>query len=138
MLAQIGVFLVDAVASFFVDAVNEAPGVPKPLEPVDGRIVATATPLLTLRNAVDPEADPLASDFEVRNAEGAVVAHAESVRSGSLETSWTVPTPLAEDQAFTWSARAFDGKLFGDWCGPATFRVNAVLEPPTAPTPRAW
>jgi subtilase family serine protease/flagellar hook assembly protein FlgD len=124
-----------AVASFFVDAVDEAPGAPVPLEPVEGRTVATATPTLRLRNAADPERDPLTYDFEVRDASGSVVAHAEGVPSGSLETTWTVTTALAEDEAFTWLARAFDEELFGDWSGPAAFRVNAVLEPPTAPEP---
>jgi hypothetical protein len=125
-----------AVASFFVNAANEPPGAPVALDPVDGRTVGTATPTLRLRNAVDPESDALTYDVEVRSADGVVVASAAGVRSGQEETVWTVTTALGEDQAFTWSARASDGQLYGPWSAPAAFRVNAVAEPPTAPTPR--
>jgi len=123
------------LASFFVDTANEAPGAPVPLDPVDGRSVGSATPTLRLRNAVDPEQDPLAYDFEVRSADGAVVAAASGIPAGRDETTWTVEPPLPEDQRFTWSARASDGELFGPWSAPAAFRVNAVIEPPTAPVP---
>ena len=125
-----------ALASFFVNVANEAPGAPVPLDPVDGRTVGTATPTLRLRNAVDPEGDPLTYEIEVRDAGGAVVARADRVPSGADETTWAVTTALAEDQSFTWSARAADGELEGPWSAPATFHVDAVVEPPTAPVPR--
>ena len=124
------------LASFFVDSVNEAPGAPVPLDPVDGRVVSTATPTLRLRNAVDPEADLLVYEFEVRAADGTVVAAASGIPAGPDETTWPVEPALPEDQAFTWSARASDGELFGPWSAPARFRVDAVVEPPTAPVPR--
>ncbi len=123
------------LASFFVDSVNEAPGAPVPLDPVDERTVSTATPTLRLRNAVDPETDPLVYELEVRGADGAVVAAAFGIPAGLDETTWAVEPALAEDQAFTWSARASDGELFGPWSAPAAFRVDAVIEPPTAPLP---
>jgi subtilase family serine protease/Tol biopolymer transport system component/flagellar hook assembly protein FlgD/fibronectin type 3 domain-containing protein len=125
-----------AVVSFFVNAANEAPGAPVPLDPVDGRAVGTATPTLRLRNAVDPEGDPLTYEFEVRDAHDAVVASAAGIPSGPEETVWVVTPSLAEDQAFTWWARASDGALVGPWSARAAFRVNAVAEPPTAPIPR--
>jgi hypothetical protein len=124
-----------ALASFSVDAANEAPGAPVLLDPVDGRTVGTATPTLRLRNAVDPEGDPLTYEIEVRDASDAVVASPAGIPSGAGETAWTVTTPLAEDQDFTWTARASDGELFGPWSAPAAFRVDAVAEPPTAPVP---
>jgi subtilase family serine protease len=123
------------LASFFVDAANEAPGAPVLLDPVDGRTVGTATPTLRLRNAVDPEGDPLTYEIEVRDASDAVVAGPAGIAPGAGETAWTVTTPLAEDQDFTWTARASDGELFGPWSAPAAFRVDAVAEPPTAPVP---
>jgi hypothetical protein len=123
------------LASFFVDSVNEAPEAPLPLDPVDGRPVSTATPTLRLRNAVDPETDPLVYEFEVRRTDGTIVAAASGIPAGLDETTWTVEPPLPEDQTFTWSARASDGGLSGPWSAPAAFRVNAVIEPPTAPVP---
>ncbi|HEX9188751.1 MAG TPA: hypothetical protein VGB87_16845, partial [Vicinamibacteria bacterium] len=125
-----------ALASFFVDVANEAPGAPVPIDPVDHRTVGTPTPTLRLRNAVDPEDDALTYAFEVRDAEGAVAAAAAAVvPAGPGETAWTVDTLLAENQAFTWRARANDGALDGGWSEPAAFRVDAVAEPPTAPVP---
>lgn len=123
------------LASFFVDAANEAPGTPVPLDPVDGRTVGTAAPTLRLQNAVDPESDPLTYEIEVRDASGAVVAGATGIPSGVGETTWTVTTSLVEDQDFTWWARAGDGELTGPWSVRAAFRVDAVAEPPTAPVP---
>jgi hypothetical protein len=123
------------IASFFVNVANDPPGTPVPLDPVDGRVVGTPTPTLLLRNTTDPEGDPLTYELEVRDADGGIVAQSGPVPAGDEETSWTVPDPLAEDADFTWSARANDGDLFGPWSAPAAFRVNAVLEPPTAPVP---
>jgi CARDB/FlgD Ig-like domain/WD40-like Beta Propeller Repeat len=123
------------VADFFVNATNEAPGAPVLLDPVDGRTVGTATPTLTLRNAIDPDGDPLTYEIEVRDAAGDVVAAAIRIPAGMDETSWTVAPALAEDESFTWTARASDGHLDGPWSEPAAFRVDAVVEPPTAPVP---
>ena len=123
------------LASFFVNVANEPPAAPVPLDPVEGRTVGTATPTLRLRNAVDPEDDPLTYEIEVRDAADAVVVSATGIPSGLLETTWTVTQPLAENQAFTWWARASDGELQGPWSDRAAFRVDAVAEPPTAPVP---
>ena len=118
-----------------MNVANEAPGAPVPLDPVDGRTVGTDTPALLLRNAADPDGDALTYEIAVRDAAGAVVAAATGIASGADATAWTVTTALAENQAFTWSARASDAELQGPWSAPAAFRVDAVVEPPTAPVP---
>jgi hypothetical protein len=123
------------LASFLVNATNEAPTAPVPLDPVDGRTVGTATPTLRLRNAVDPEGDALTYELAVRNEANEVVAAASGIAAGATETEWLVAPALAENQSFTWSARASDGSLSGPWGGPAAFRVDAIAEPPTAPIP---
>jgi hypothetical protein len=123
------------VASFFVNVANDPPGTPVLLDPVDARVVGTATPTLLLRNTTDPEDDPLAYELEVRDASGAVVVRSPLVPAGVSETSWTVPDALAEDADFAWTARASDGDLFGPWSGSESFRVDAIQEPPTAPLP---
>ena len=101
---------------------------------MDGRTVATATPTLRLRNTTDLDRDVLTYEFEVTAADGTVVASTAGVAEGAGETSWTVPVPLTEDASFTWRARANDGEASGGWTTPASFRVNAVPAPPTAPT----
>jgi hypothetical protein len=123
------------LASFVVNEANEPPSAPVALDPVDGRTVGTDVPALVLRNAADPDGDALTYEIEVRDAAGEVVAAATGIPSGVDETAWTVTTALAENQAFTWSARASDGELRGPWSAPAAFRVDAVVEPPTAPVP---
>jgi subtilase family serine protease/flagellar hook assembly protein FlgD len=124
-----------AVESFFVNLANDPPGVPVLLDPVDDRTVGTSTPALRLRNTSDPDGDPLTYAFEVRNTAGNVVASVTGVPSTGLETTWTVLDPLAENESFAWRARASDGQAEGGWAGPATFRVNAVADPPTKPIP---
>jgi subtilase family serine protease/flagellar hook assembly protein FlgD len=123
------------VASFFVNVANEAPSAPVLLDPVDGRTVGTATPTLRLRNASDPESDPLTYEIVVYDAAGSIVTQATDVPAGDTETEWTVPVALEEDANFTWSARASDGELSGPWSAPTAFGVDAVVEPPTAPVP---
>lgn len=123
------------VAGFFVNVTNEAPTAPVAIDPVDGRAVGTATPTLRLRNAQDPEDDALSYEVVVRDAAGALVAESPLVPEGTDETTWLVSVSLTENERFTWSVRATDGDLYGPWSDAAGFRVNAVDEPPTAPTP---
>jgi hypothetical protein len=123
-----------AGARFFVNLADDPPAMPVPLDPVDGRIVETATPTLRLRNATDADGDSLVYDFLVVDAAGSTVASVESVPETPVETSWTVAVALAENGIFRWSARARDAESASEWTAPASFRVNAVAEPPTAPT----
>jgi hypothetical protein len=124
-----------AYASFFVSLGNDPPSAPVLLDPVDGVTVTTPTPVLRWRNATDPERDPLSYEVEVHDGAGRVVAAAASLAEGALETSWAVPTPLDENATFLWRVRARDASANGPWTAPATFHVNALREPPTAPRP---
>jgi subtilase family serine protease/fibronectin type 3 domain-containing protein len=123
-----------AGGTFFVNLANDPPGAPILVDPVDGRTVTTATPTLRLTNTTDADQDALTYEFEVRDAAGSVVATAAGVAEGAGETPWTVPVDLAEDASFTWAARAHDGEANGGWSAPASFRVDVVPSPPTAPT----
>ena len=124
-----------AIATFFENAGNELPGQPTLLDPVDGRTVAETMPELRLRNTTDPDLDTLTYDFQVRNANGTVVAATSGVPEGPTETTWRVTPALAEDADYTWVARASDGTAAGAWSTPTAFQVNAVVEPPSAPSP---
>jgi hypothetical protein len=124
-----------AGATFFVNLANDPPGVPVPLDPVDGRTVRTATPELRARNTTDRDSDALRYEFEVRDASGAVIASSPGVSEGLFETTWVVGVALPENGRFTWRVRASDGQAAGEWSAPAAFRVDAVAEPPTAPAP---
>jgi subtilase family serine protease/flagellar hook assembly protein FlgD len=123
-----------AGGTFFVNIANDPPGVPVLVDPVEGRTVTTATPTLRLTNTTDADQDALTYEFEVRDAAGFVVAAVAGLAEGASETPWTVPVDLAEDASFTWAARAYDGEANGGWSAPASFRVNVLPSPPTAPT----
>lgn len=122
-----------AGSSFFVNLANDPPGVPALLDPADGGIVTTYTPELRVRNAVDPDRDPLTYDFEVKDAGGAVVAAVSGVAETPLDTAWLVTPALLEDQVYTWAARASDGQAQSAWSAPWSFRVNVIPDPPGAP-----
>jgi subtilase family serine protease/Tol biopolymer transport system component/fibronectin type 3 domain-containing protein len=122
------------VESFFVNLANDPPGAPVVLAPGDGEVVTTGFPTLRLRNAVDVDRDVLTYEFTVWDAQGDVVASTAGVAETPVETAWTLPVPLAENGTYSWQARAHDGQVNGEWTPVTQFRVNAVEEPPTAPT----
>ncbi len=111
------------------------PDPPEPWRPEDGGWTDTATPVLTVDNAVDPDNDPLtyrfrmATDPEMRN----VVRDRSGIAEEEERTSWQVRRPLTEGLRYWWQARAGDGVFDSDWSATASFTVNAVPEPPRVP-----
>jgi uncharacterized protein (TIGR03382 family) len=121
------------VGSFFVDSTNDAPSAPVALNPSDA-VVFKLKPTLTVQNATDPEGDAVTYTFEVRNADGAVVATSSSVAAGANgTTSFTLAEDLQEDAQYTWTARATDARnAQGAASAAASFKVDSA-PPPAAP-----
>jgi Tol biopolymer transport system component/fibronectin type 3 domain-containing protein len=119
---------------FFTNLVNDPPGAPSAIEPVGGQTVGSATPTLRVHNAFDLDRDPLTYDFVVTTLTGTVVAGVAGVAETRDETTWTVTPALVENATYRWSARAHDAQSAGPWSNPESFRVNAVADPPTAPS----
>lgn len=119
--------------------VEGAPSAPSLSLPANGSDVETITPALVVNNASDPNDDKLTYEFEVygETALATLVTATSGVsgQAGGGQSSWSVPVVLVENQTYFWRSRAYDGKLYGDWMSPASFRVNTVNDPPTAPTP---
>ncbi|MCL5024423.1 MAG: FG-GAP-like repeat-containing protein [Nitrospirae bacterium] len=116
--------------------VEGAPSAPSLNAPGNGSDVETLTPILTVNNASDPNDDKLTYEFELYS-DGSLttlIALLTAIPEGNSMTAWQVPTELQENSTYYWRARAFDGWLYGDWMVPASFRINLVNEPPTAPT----
>ncbi len=113
------------------------PGEPVLLSPVGEEPVLSATPLLTLNNAVDPDGDALTYDFEVYAEEAltTLLAEATGVAEGSGTTGWTVTAPLPEDALAWWRARAQDPQVAGPWAKAEGFFVDEANDPPSAPQP---
>jgi hypothetical protein len=118
---------------FFTNVVNDAPGTPVAIEPVAGQSVGAAMPVLRIRNAVDLDRDALVYDFVVTTQAGVVVAQVEGIVETPHETTWKVSETLTENARYLWSARARDAETASPWSEPASFRVDAVADPPTAP-----
>jgi len=116
--------------------VEGAPSAPSLNLPHDGSDIETYTPVLTVNNASDPNNDDLTYQFELYsdNALTTLVSSSGVISEGENITSWLVPINLQENQTYYWRARAYDGRLYGEWMMPASFRVNLTNEPPTSPT----
>jgi hypothetical protein len=111
-------------ASFMVNTANDAPGAPALSSPADGTGVATLYPTLAIINAVDPDRDRLVYDFEVYK-EGALVSRVSGAPEGGAgTTAVTLAAPLADNTAYQWRARAFDGDRYGPWMTMAGFTVH--------------
>ncbi len=114
--------------------VEGAPSAPALSGPAIGTDLDSFTPLLSVSNAADPNDDRLTYEFEIYADSGLTnLVASGTVSETTGTTAWTVPVPLTENQTWYWRARAHDGRLYGPWMAPASFRVNTVDDPPAAP-----
>ncbi|MDP2753202.1 MAG: fibronectin type III domain-containing protein, partial [Nitrospirota bacterium] len=104
--------------------------------PEHGEDIETLTPLLSVNNASDPNDDKLTYEFELYTDSNLtnLLSSSGVIPEGGNTTSWQVPVENQENAVYYWRARAYDGRLYGEWMLPASFRVNLTNEPPTAPT----
>lgn len=116
--------------------VEGAPSAPSLAGPSNGSDIITFSSLLSVNNASDPNDDRLTYEFEIYADSGlaSLVTSIGTLPETAGITTWTVPTPLTENQTYYWRARAYDGRLYGPWMALASFRVNTINDPPTAPT----
>ena len=134
-----GPFIAPA-CSFFVNTVNEAPGIPRINSPTFGAQVNTFTPTLWVDNATDPDQDVLRYKFEVYRDEALTnLAGASDLLAEGTEgtTSWSVrlAAGLMEDRTYYWRARAVDpDNLEGGWSATGQFFVTTTNAPPEAPS----
>ncbi|MEK6744612.1 MAG: CARDB domain-containing protein [Nitrospirota bacterium] len=117
--------------------INRAPTAPAPAWPATGQDVRTIRPEIAVNNASDPNGDSLSYVFELYADSDLTIMIAPPgvVPEGTGTTAWTVPADLTENAVYYWRAQAFDGNLYGPWTDTASFRVNAVEDPPSVPTP---
>jgi len=122
-----------AVASFFVNEENEAPQPPQPSYPIGNETVSAAATVLQWLLSTDPDRDALSYVLEVRDPNEELVAEGETdlvdAEDGPTH-SWTVSTPLEEDQSYSWQVAALDEHgAQGAWSAPESFflsRINTV------------
>ncbi|SET55097.1 S8 family serine peptidase [Stigmatella erecta] len=114
-----------ALNAFIVNTRNDAPSAPVALNPSDA-IISSRTPTLRIQNAVDPEGDELTYIFEVRRADGRLVASGQGVtEEGQAQTRFTLPDQLHRGGTYVWTAYATDSSgTAGPRSAKARFRVH--------------
>jgi subtilase family serine protease/Tol biopolymer transport system component/flagellar hook assembly protein FlgD len=105
--------------------------------PPPGASVSTPHPTLSVNNGLAAGGAALRYEFQLFRDEALTLPlpGAAGVPETPGVTSWTVQVTLAENERCFWRARATDGFSNSAWTAVASFRVDAVNEPPTAPTP---
>ena len=122
-------------AAFRVNTFNDSPTAPGISSPADFSSVDTATPVLAVSNATDPDSYNftynflIAQDSELLN----IVASENGIFEGQGATSWQVPVSLQENNWYYWTAQADDWLIIGPWMATARFFVNTTNDAPSAP-----
>lgn len=109
---------------------NSVPNAPALVQPLEGSVAQTRTPLLTANTSIDPEGDPLAYRVEVSEG-GTLVQHTEELKASGSQVVWT-PQPLTENGEFAFRFQAADPYESGDWSNQRYFYVNSIEEAPGA------
>lgn len=109
-------------------SIDFPPSTPLVIEPQNGAIVTSVTPLLTIENSDDPENGLITYDFQVYDSAGTELVHeALDVDEGTEHTSYRVPANFLDDDTYyTWRARAYDGVNFSDWTALNRFKVSTL------------
>ncbi|MEM7817777.1 MAG: hypothetical protein QXL81_03080, partial [Candidatus Aenigmatarchaeota archaeon] len=96
---------------------NTAPSQVILYSPSSGSTTTNRTPTFTWNNATDAEGDTLVYWLQVDDDPnfGSPAINVTGIAEGSPRTSYTAPSELAVDTTYFWRARAYDGKLYGDW-----------------------
>ena len=128
--------------SFETSLNNDPPSDPTIVAPIDGSIVPTTTPSVTVGNSTDANGDTLTYGFELYERDTETPPNYNStapdqktdpyLTEGSGTTTWN-PTALKEDKWIYVRARASDGQAANQYSGWVTwhFYVNAANNPPS-------
>lgn len=127
-----------AARPFVVDTGNTAPTEPAILSPAVGGESTSPDTALTVANSTDAENDLITYVFEIDTVNtfdsGDKRSSGQVIGSGSGTTSWTAGG-LVENRRYWWRVKAQDGRAESAWVV-GHFRMNAVNDPPPAPTVR--
>ena len=111
---------------------DPAPHAPAPIAPFNFESVVPLRPVLTVRNALDPQSDPLNYRFEVYGDEALTQLEASvpALAGGVGVTAWTVDIELPNNRQHWWRCRAHDGTNESPWSEVFSFYINHVNAPP--------
>lgn len=112
-----------AVATFFKNAINEAPPVPVVSNPGDGSWVATQQPVFDVNPVLDPEGEAVTYRFEVYS--DAALGTQVATGTATTGTSWTPAAALTDKTTYYWRVRAEDVHgLASNWSPVAVLYVS--------------
>jgi hypothetical protein len=126
-----------AARAFTVKISNAAPTVPVLVSPPVGGQSTSINTILTVQNSTDADNDLLTYVFEIDTVstfDSADKRSSGQVMQGGANTRWTTPA-LVENKRYWWRVKAEDGHAESAW-GVGNFLMNAVNDPPPAPTIR--
>ncbi len=123
-------------SEFFMDAVNNRPGTPQPLYPVN-TTVPGPTPPLSVAPVSEPEYEDVVVTVSLYGDGIGLVATLVGSPDGSGDGGWVfpVPAPLDEDLVYEWSAVAVDARGASSLPSERVwFDVDAANTPPPLPS----
>jgi hypothetical protein len=112
-----------AAASFMINTANDAPGSPEIVSPAQGSSIETLTPVLSIKNATDPDSDTLTYDFEIYTS-GALVQSAYGITEDASGITSITLASLTDNTNYEWRSRASDGDRYSAWTAMAGFTVH--------------
>ncbi|MCG7983798.1 MAG: Ig-like domain-containing protein [Candidatus Thiodiazotropha lotti] len=121
---------------FFVNTINDPPGVFTISTPLDGAEVDRVNPLVAVTNAMDVDRDALSYRFEISELVdfSTIFTSVEGINPGlGGSTGWVVDVALTENSYYYWRATVVDEHGL-ESVGPiAGFFVNTANDAPLAP-----
>jgi len=123
-------------SEFFMDAVNNRPGTPQLLYPVN-TTVPGPTPTLSVAPVIEPEQESVVVTVSLYGEGIGLVATLVGSPDGSGNGGWVFPvsTPLNEDLVYEWSAVAVDARGVSSLPSDRVwFDVDAANTPPPKPS----
>jgi hypothetical protein len=111
---------------------NTPPSIPQLMRPINNAVLSTATPAFYWHNSSDPEMDSIRYYYEVLDHNGYGIMVGLHLGEQSDSTGFVPEVPLAENEAYSWFARAYDGYEQSAWSDTEHFYINAIEEFPAA------
>ena len=107
---------------FFVNTVNDAPGIPEIRNPGNSSWVDTLTPELVLFPAEDVDNDLLIYNYQIFADNELTNLLTENLSGGE---QWVIDVPLPDNNWYYWRARAVDEhNMSGNWSDAYSFYVD--------------
>ncbi len=101
---------------FFVNQFNDAPTIPRALNPGDHAWTGNLQPTLEVHPAIDVDGDALSYEFNIYSTAGDNNEQELIATGMSATTFWQLDLPLSDSGYYYWHARAVDEHgLAGDW-----------------------